>query len=129
LLGREEDAADQVAAYVLLHLGGMDARRTVAGVAFMYAQEAKQPSPEMKDFADEHGTPAQRMYNLLCMAYGKDPVLFADVVAKDYLPAERAEGCADEYRLVDFAYSKLIKPYIDTQVRKKRKYKSLLNKD
>ena len=33
-------------------------------------------------FADEHGTPAQRLYNLLCVAYGSDKELFADVVEK-----------------------------------------------
>ena len=44
-------------------------------------------------FVDEHGTPAQRLYNLLCIAYGSDKELFADVVEKGYLPKERAE-CA-----------------------------------
>ena len=33
VLGREEDAADQVAAYVLVSLGEQNARSTVAGAA------------------------------------------------------------------------------------------------
>ena len=33
ILGREEDAADQVAAYLMLHLDKDIARQTVAGVA------------------------------------------------------------------------------------------------
>ena len=53
------------------------------------------------------------------MAYGADPKLFADFVEKEYLPKERAEGCADEYEQVAFAMKKLIQPYID-QTRAKR---------
>jgi hypothetical protein len=47
------------------------------------------------------------------MAYGADSKLFADVVEKQYLPRERAEGCADEYDQVIRALNKLIGPYID----------------
>src|SRR5688572_32230290 len=50
--------------------------------------------------AGEHGTPAQRFYNLVCIAYGADAQLFADLVQKGYLPKERAEGCAEEYQQV-----------------------------
>ena len=53
------------------------------------------------------------------MAYGADPKLFADLVEKEYLPKERAEGCADEYEQVVLAMTKLIRPYID-QTRAKR---------
>jgi hypothetical protein len=55
-------------------------------------------------FADEHGTPAQRLYNLLCIAYGSDKGLFADDVEKGYLPESRAEICEGEYWQVEFAY-------------------------
>jgi hypothetical protein len=75
----------------------------------------------MKQFADAHGLPAQRFYNLLCMAYGADPVLFADLVEKKYLPESRAEGCADEYKQVTYAVHKLISPYVDQKLSKKAK--------
>jgi hypothetical protein len=64
-------------------------------------------------YADEHGTPAQRLYNLLCIAYGSDKELFADVVKVGYLPSDRADMCEDEYKQVDFAYRQLIAPLID----------------
>jgi hypothetical protein len=37
-------------------------------------------------FSDEHGTPAQRLFNLLCIAYGSDKDLFADIVKQGYFP-------------------------------------------
>jgi hypothetical protein len=113
VLGREEDAADQFAAYVLLQFAESDARRLIYGVGYSYNIDASKPSTKKNPFADEHGLPAQRFYNVLCMAYGADSKLFADVVDKGYLPKERAEGCADEYEQVIRALNKLIGPYID----------------
>lgn len=113
LFGREEDAADQFAAYFLLQSGKNDARRLIAGVAYAYHTEASVPSTKKNPFADEHGLPAQRFYNVLCTAYGADPKLFADLVEKKYLPEERAEGCDGEYEQIKRAMTKLIWPYID----------------
>jgi hypothetical protein len=66
-------------------------------------------------FADEHGTPAQRFYDLLCIAYGANPTLFADLVEKLDLPQKRAEGCGDEYEQVAFAFNTLIRPHVDSE--------------
>ena len=119
ILGSEEDAADQVAAYLMLRMDKDNARHAVSGVVFMYRNEALAQDPKLRHFADVHGLPAQRLYNILCLAYGSDLVLFADVVEKGYLPESRAEGCADEYKQVDYAFKKLIYPYVDEAVRKK----------
>jgi Putative metallopeptidase len=128
VLGREEDAADQVSAYIMLHLGKAEARRLIGGVAYAYKTEADAATapPTMTQFADVHGTPAQRFYNVLCIAYGADKQLFGDLVEKGYLPKERAEDCKDEYRQVAYAYEKLIGPHIDRGRAKKLFDKSWL---
>jgi hypothetical protein len=80
------------------------------------ARDLKRPRIEFgrhTAHADEHGTPAQRLYNLLCMAYGSDKELFADVVSKGYLPESRAEICEGEYRQVQKAFEALIVAHID----------------
>jgi hypothetical protein len=125
LLGREEDAADQLAAYYVLQFPKERKRRLILGSAYAYASELKVRSARDLSrrrlevgrhitFADEHGTPAQRLYGLLCVAYGSDKELFAEVVEKGYLPRDRAEMCEDEYRQVDFAYRTLIAPHVDS---------------
>ena len=129
ILGREEDAADQFAAYVLLQFAESDARRLIYGVAYSYKIDAFKPSTRKNPFADEHGLPAQRFYNVLCMAYGADPKLFADLVDKGYLPRERAERCADEYEQVVKALNKLIGPYIDQTRAKQVRAKQWLRFD
>ena len=109
--GREEDAADQVSAYMMLHLGKAEARRLIVGTSYAYKTEAEAATapPTMKQFADAHGTPAQRFYNLLCIAYGADAQLFGDMVEKGHLPKDRAEDCKDEYQQVAYAYEKLFR--------------------
>ena len=115
VLGREEDAADQVAAYIMLQFGEVAARRLVVGTAYAYKTDEKRSGPcrPVEDYASEHSTPAQRAFNLLCIAYGADTKLFADIVSKGYLPKARAEYCEEEYEQVQDAFEILIKPHID----------------
>ena len=82
---------------------------------YNYLNEAKsETAPRLlEEYASEHGTPAQRAYNLLCMAYGADAKLFRDVVSKGYLPKDRAEFCDEEYEQVQHAFDELIAPHID----------------
>jgi hypothetical protein len=120
VFGREEDAADQVSACIMLHLGKAEARRLIGGTAYAYKTEAEAAivPTAVKQFGDTHGTPAQRFYNLLCIAYGADAQLFADMVEEAHLPKERTDNCQDEYRQVAHAYEKLIGPHIDRDLAK-----------
>jgi hypothetical protein len=130
VLGREEDAADQVAAYIYLQLGPAESRRLITGTAYAYAAEAmkgEMPSSleevaeviraerprSLEEFAGEHGTPAQRAYNVMCMAYGADRKVFGDFAEKGFLPSERAEFCHEEYEQVQDAFQALVGPHID----------------
>ena len=115
ILGREEDAADTFAAVMLLRAGQEVALHTLRGAAWAYRTEAGARTPDEGDFADIHGLDSQRYYNILCLAYGSDPKFFADAVTEKLLPADRAEGCGDEYRQALFAFQKLILPSVDTQ--------------
>jgi hypothetical protein len=118
LFGREEDAADQFSTYILLRFEKDEARRLILGSAYQYKGDLSSPSVTMtqQKFAEEHGTPAQRFYNLLCMAYGSDPKLFADVVQKGFLPEDRALGCEREYAQISHAFDTLIGPHIDRRL-------------
>jgi Putative metallopeptidase len=119
VLGREEDAADFFSAYIMLQLGKEEARRIILGSAYQYKADVLNPDVTLTKFADEHGLPAQRFYNVLCLAYGADQKLFHDVAEKGYLPKKRAEGCDAEYEETTFAFKTLIGPYIDKELAKK----------
>lgn len=116
VFGREEDAADMFSAYILLRFAPADAQRLIRGVALLGAKEAmdaQRQAPGIKTFADSHGLPAQRYFNVLCIAYGFNEKAYADALTRGDLPSERAEGCADEYAMLDRAFMALVMPHVD----------------
>ena len=120
VLGREEDAADQVSAYIYLQLGKDEARRLITGTVYAYMLEVQDTdAPSMEEFADEHSTSEQRAFNLLCIAYGADPELFKDITTLWGLPQYRVDICEEEYELISLAYQTLIGPHIDPDLAEK----------
>ncbi len=135
MFGREEDAADQLAAYLYLQLGEEEARRLILGTVYNYLvvetqdEDSAQTVDEfIEDSAETHSLPAQRAYNLMCMAYGANPRLFGDFISRGYLPEHRVEFCVEEYEQVQQAYQDLIEPHVDSDLAKQVFDKSWLRK-
>ena len=126
--GGQEDAADRFAAYIILHLGPDDAKRLIMGAAYGYRPFLENPkiSVPLKAFSDEHNPPPQRYYNLLCIAYGAHPQLFAEVVTQNYLPESRAKRCQIEYGEVHFAFQQTVGPHVDQELAKRVMQRSWL---
>jgi len=120
VLGREEDAADQVSAYIYLQLGKDEARRLIMGTVYAYLLEVQDTDPpDMEEYADEHSTAEQRAINLSCIAYGADPELYKDVVIRVGVPQYRIDICEEEFELISFAYETLIGPHVDPELAEK----------
>ena len=120
LFGPEEAAADYLAAYIYLQFGKSESRRLIWGTAYAFwFEEQNRGAWSETEFADEHGTPLQRAYNVLCIAYGADMKVFENIVSGGYLPKERAEYCWEEYEQVEYAYEELIGPHVDKALAKK----------
>lgn len=120
--GREEEVADYFATYILLQFCKDDARRLILGASFISGREAMEEqdkAPELRLLADTHSLPAQRHFNRWCMAYGADPALFADAISFGMLPKSRAKHCRYEYQTNQYAFQKLIAPYIDQELKQK----------
>lgn len=112
LFGRNEDAADQVAAFLALKFSPPLAQRLIKGGAgFLYGDGADLQS--LAHFADEHGSPTQRLANVFCMAYGHSPEAYQYIIGPQLLSKARADGCAEEYRQVERAFAKTVEPHID----------------
>jgi hypothetical protein len=129
IFGREEDAADQLAAFILLQFGNDTARRTITGAALLFRQMSVDQQPGAADYAAVHGLPAQRFVNVLCIAYGAQPALFADFVKKGYLPAHRIQYCRWEYRQIAHAFRTLISPHVDPVLQEKVRRRDWLRPD
>jgi hypothetical protein len=128
VFGRPEDAADQFATYIMLQFGKDQARSLIVGAAYSYKKYLQNPNvtAPLTAFSDAHSPPAERFYNLLCMAYGANPALFSDFVKEGYLPKARATGCQREYGEVAYAFYKLILPHLDKDIAKTALQKSWL---
>jgi hypothetical protein len=122
LFGREEDAADQFAVYIMLQFGKDQARRWVLGASYAaneFIKDYKRNPKVEKDlekYSSVHGLPEQRFYNLMCLAYGADPNLFSNVVESGFLPKRRAQNCEYEYQTFRRAYLREIRPHIDREM-------------
>lgn len=151
VLGREEDAADQVAALIPLQFNREIERTVVMGFAYFWfvagrqfhldppvrAMDPKDPKyPKDEEarcsadpfchYSDVHGTPSQRFYNALCLGYGADPDTFGNVVKLGWLPAARADHCDREYKQVRSAFAETILPFIDVELMEKVKSRTWL---
>ena len=126
IFGREEDAADAIAAYVALQFGPTSARRILTGTAFVWraselSRQRKRSTRQFEDYSDEHGTDAQRFYNTLCIALGSDLVektnTFSDFVP--LLPEGRRGQCPREYLHVKNSFARFVLPHVDQALMKK----------
>jgi len=116
--GREEDVADQLAAYMLLEpdengdvdIEEVQAAKDYARMFRAYAAERGEVGEDV--FADEHPLDQTRMYNFQCWIYGSDPAANADVVADGLLPQRRAQGCEAEYDKLARSWSALLAPHL-----------------
>lgn len=117
ITGREEDVADQLAAYILLNPGDdgkIDPEniQAVKDFAREFQSYGDRSGPlDDTDLSDTHSPNKARMYNLECWVYGADPDASADLVTSGALPEDRADGCEDEYQQLSDAWGELLSPY------------------
>jgi hypothetical protein len=114
--GREEDAADRLAGFLMSEFGSDVAYQTMIGAALFFVTSGKTWTGSQ--FAAANSPEAQRYYNYLCMAYGSDPKTFDYLTkaadgAEPTLPQWRATQCSAEFEQVRKAFSLRIMPYVD----------------
>lgn len=101
ITGREEDAVDQFAAWLLL--GDADSASLLSAASVFASQISGG-----EDVTAAHSLDRQRYFNLLCWVYGSDPASRASLIEDWSLPGERAAGCVDEYAQLGRSWSRLL---------------------
>jgi hypothetical protein len=115
VLGREEDSADDISAFIMLQFGEEVARTAIKGTVYIWLKLSEGGGGI---YWDTHSTSAQRYANYLCMAYGRDPQVFKEL-ADQWLSPERAPNCAHEYQQTLNAFNKTIRPHVDEALMQK----------
>lgn len=111
ITGREEDAVDQLAV-LLLSDGSEDSESALVAVSETFSRWSEEEEADDETFADVHSLNSQRLYNILCWSYGRDPEAYADLVDDGFLPEDRAEGCADEYDQLSRSWNRLLDKHL-----------------
>lgn len=109
--GRVDDAADRLAAFVMLQFGKDVALKTLTGAVWFF--EASNRTWTGSDFARETSPESQRIYNYLCVAYGSDPPKYEDIVRDTLLKTRRARRCVEEHRQLERSFRDTILPHLD----------------
>lgn len=112
VLGSEEDAADRFSAVILSGLGSNGEIMTL-NAAESFGISAK--GIRQLAFWDEHPLNQQRLHNLACLIYGKEPGKYGKYVNNPklflYLPKERRNRCPDEYVQTSSSWNELLRDY------------------
>jgi hypothetical protein len=124
--GRAEDAADYVAAFVMLQFGTDVARKTIFGTAWflntldIVLRNSTDVMSDMNYLSAIRPTVRQRYYNILCIAVGSDPIGFSVLLAFNRkqtisdLPLDRECIKGEEYQQVKDAFTRtILNPYVD----------------
>ena len=113
VIGREEDAADALAAIVALKMGNSFADRVVVNAArgwFLSDQrDKKQGIPTA--YYDEHGLDLQRAYNIVCLLVGGAPDKFTGLAHEVKLPEQRQKTCKFDYSNAEWSWEEVLKPH------------------
>jgi hypothetical protein len=111
--GREADAADKLAGFIMLQFGQDVALTTLRGTAHFF--EASERTWTGSDFSDVQSPEVQRYYNYLCIAHGgPSSEAFRPFLAQiKFLELNRAKRCTQEYADLRWAFQKTILPHVD----------------
>jgi len=102
VFGQEEDGADVLSILLVDALYEEDSAISMAydtAQGFLAEEERRASEGSDVAFWDVHGPDLQRYFNTVCLFYGANPDSRDDVAAELGLPAERADGCPDEFAL------------------------------
>lgn len=120
ITGKEEDVADQIAAWIILKTFGGDDHRAVLSLVnasewFVAEFDASAIKVEDLEFAGSHSLDPQRFYNIIAWAYGFNSdaaiaALGADI--GEFLTDERIESAPVEFDRLDRSFAALLKKYL-----------------
>lgn len=128
--GREEDAADKLAGFIMLQFGPDVALTLLTGTWHFF--EVSGRTWTGNDFSDTSSNESQRYYNYLCIAQGgpSSEQFKPFLESTGFLRLRRAKRCREEYDAVRTAFRKTILPHVDKeQMEKVRKMRILIPGD
>ncbi|MBD8065065.1 hypothetical protein IC608_06220 [Devosia sp. PTR5] len=112
VLGREEDAADNMATWTLLSrkTGGSETTLTDAAHGWILSGVAYNSTPDDEDLAAAHTLDRQRAFQIVCLMVGSDERAFRPIANQYAISHDRQDSCAWDYTLLDRSFRHTLKP-------------------
>jgi hypothetical protein len=110
ILGREEDAADNLATWMLLNkrADGGDKALTDAAQGWIWSGIAYDSGGAESDYAAGHTLDKQRAYQIVCLMVGMDETAFRPIATEYRMERDRQDSCFFDYDNVDRALRRLL---------------------
>ncbi|MEO5329026.1 MAG: DUF4344 domain-containing metallopeptidase [Magnetococcus sp. THC-1_WYH] len=109
VLGREEDAADALATFLVIELVE-DGGHIALTAADLLARLA--PHQHQDPFWSEHTLDQQRFSQVVCWVYGSDTTQFAPLAKSGTIPRHRAQRCPDAFMSMAEGWWRLLDRFI-----------------
>jgi hypothetical protein len=110
ILGREEDAADNMATWTLLNKRTEATDRVLADAAqgWILSGIAYDSGGDESDYAANHSLDKQRAYQIVCLMVGMDETAFRPIANEYRMERDRQDACYWDYDTVDRALQGLL---------------------
>ncbi len=114
ILGREEDAVDNLATLLLLWQETDEADDALIDASYgWFLSDATQTDDfQDSDFYGEHSLDLQRGYAIICKMVGHDPERFGELAEDAEIDDERQEGCAYDFEQMQVGWSTVLEPHL-----------------
>ena len=124
--GREDDAADKLAAFIMLQFGPDVALTTFKGAAHFL--DASNTTWAAADFANVQSPEAQRYYNYLCLAHGgpASEAFKPFLTQVGFIKLARSKLCIKEYADMRWAWGQTIGKFVDSDLMDKVQHMNVL---
>ena len=114
ILGKEEDAVDNLATIIMLLQENDQAdeylKQTALG--WFLLDEFSDIAGEELNFSDDHSLDQQRAYQTICFLYGADKQIFGEFAKMMEMPEQRLENCAYDFDRTLESWDRVLAPYI-----------------
>jgi len=102
VLGKEEDAADNMASYMLLQKGTREAHQALADAAYGWLLSGLTYGANLddSDYYGSHSLDKQRAFAIVCLMVGSNAEAFSPIADEYKMGKDRQESCYFDFELV-----------------------------
>jgi Putative metallopeptidase len=112
VLGKEEDAADSLAAVFFIKFVNGGAQYAFDAAKFFHAMSARQRHLAPSDYWDQHSLDEQRADSIVCWVAGSSQQAYASVSKLGIIGQDRLQTCPAEYQQKVQSWTELLRPHV-----------------